>query len=80
MTQRFASVVLALSISATSAVAMMVPMKRHHMLQRHLMPMCPDGAVKIECLCATRGATMMHKHQVCNVGQWCHRTDGACTE
>ena len=56
MIRRFASVVLALSISATSAVAMMVPMKRHHMLQRHLMPMCPDGAVKIECLCAARGA------------------------
>ena len=80
MIRRFAFVVLLLSISATSAVAIMAPMKRHHMLQRHLMPMCPDGEVKIECLCAARGAAMMRKHQVCNAGQWCHRMDGACTQ
>ena len=79
MIKKLALVALALAMPATSAVALMVPMQRHHMLQRHLMPMCPDGEVKIECLCAARGAAMMHRHQVCNVGQWCHRMDGACT-
>jgi hypothetical protein len=79
MIRKFAFAVLAFAVSTASANAM-VPMKRHHMLQRHLIAMCPDGEVKAKCLCASTGAAMMYKHQVCNVGQWCHRMDGTCTE
>jgi hypothetical protein len=79
MIRKFAIVVLALSMSAASASAM-APMKGHHMMHRHMMAMCADGQVKAPCTCASKGAAMMSKHQVCKVGQWCHTMNGACTQ
>ena len=78
MIQKFAMVVLALSMSASANA--MAPMKNNHMRHLHMTAMCADGQVTAPCACASNAAgTTMSKHQMCKVGQWCHTMTGACT-
>jgi hypothetical protein len=70
MIQKFAIVVLALSLSAVSANAM-----THHMMHKR-MAMCAGGQVAASCMCGAKGA----KLQACKAGQWCHPERAACTQ
>jgi hypothetical protein len=80
--KKLAIAVLALSMSAVSADAMVrhhmmhsAAMMRHHMMNAHV-GMCSAGQVSARCMCGAKGA----KLQACNVGQWCHPERAACTQ
>jgi hypothetical protein len=81
----FATVLLAVCMSAGAAQAMMMkhhpmmhhPMMHHSMHMRmHHMGACAEGMVKASCVCKAASGT----HAMCKAGQWCHSFAGMCTQ